>query len=126
MAGHGLVGDRYFDYKPDYKGQVTFFEWENLVSMWEALRVPPAERDPSATRRNVIVEGMDLNALIGQEFCLQGIRFLGTEECKPCNWMNGAIHPGARAWMEGRGGLRARILSDGVLCLDATRTLAAS
>ena len=29
--------------------------------------------------------------------------------------MDGAIHPGAEAWMRGRGGLRARILSDGVL-----------
>ena len=125
MAGHGLVGDRYFDHKPDYKGQVTFFEWENLVSMWETLQVPPDERDPSATRRNVIVEGMDLNALIGQEFCLQGIRFLGMEECKPCYWMNGAIHPEAEAWMRGRGGLRAKILCDGMLRLESTRTLAA-
>jgi MOSC domain-containing protein YiiM len=57
----------------------------------------------------------NLNALIGVEFELQGIRFLGTEECKPCYWMEQAFHPGAEAAMKGRGGLRARILTDGVL-----------
>lgn len=31
VAGKGLVGDRYFDREPDYKGQVTFFEWEVYV-----------------------------------------------------------------------------------------------
>jgi hypothetical protein len=25
VAGSGIEGDRFFDYKPDYKGQVTFF-----------------------------------------------------------------------------------------------------
>ncbi len=25
VAGRGLRGDRFFDFKPDYKGQVTFF-----------------------------------------------------------------------------------------------------
>ena len=114
-AGRGIVGDRYFDFKPDYKGQITFFEWENLVRMWGELGIPERERDPSATRRNVIVAGIDLNRLIGVTFELQGIRFVGTEECRPCYWMNGAIHEQAEEWMKGRGGLRARILSPGTL-----------
>ena len=115
VAGHGIRGDRFFDWKPDYKGQITFFQWEYLVQMWDELAVSSEQRDPSATRRNVVVAGCDLDALIGQEFELQGVRFLGTEECRPCYWMNGAIHPDAEAWMRGRGGLRAKILSDGRL-----------
>ncbi len=118
VAGRGIVGDRYFDYKPDFKGQITFFEVENLLRMWDELTIFPDQRDPAATRRNVIVEGLDLNALIGKEFEIQGVRFLGTEECKPCYWMNGAIHPDAEEWMKGRGGLRAKILSDGMLEVD--------
>lgn len=118
VAGRGIVGDRYFDYKPDFKGQITFFEVENLLRMWDELAIPLDRRDPAATRRNVIVEGLDLNALIGKEFEIQGVRFLGTEECKPCYWMNGAIHPEAEEWMKGRGGLRAKILSDGMLEVD--------
>lgn len=115
VAGRGIVGDRYFDFKPDYKGQITFFEWENLVRMWDDLGIAEPERDSSATRRNVIVSCIDLTNLIGVEFELQGVRFLGTEECRPCYWMNGAIHERAEEWMTGRGGLRARILSGGSL-----------
>lgn len=115
VAGRGIEGDRFFDYKPDYKGQITFFAWEDLQLMWEDLDLPVAQRDLSATRRNVIIEGADLAAWIGSDFELQGVRFSGVEECRPCYWMNGAIHPEAEAWMKGRGGLRARIRTDGLL-----------
>ncbi len=118
LAGRGIRGDRFFDYKPDYKGQITFYAWEDLVQMWGALGVPEESRDISATRRNVICTGLDLSGLIGMEFEIQGVRFLGTEECRPCYWMNGAIHPDAEAWMRGRGGLRAKIRSDGFLKPD--------
>ncbi len=123
VAGKGLRGDRYFNHKPDYKGQITFFDWDHLVRMWDELKVPPQLRDAAATRRNVLVEGIDLNSLIGCEFTLQGIRFMGTEECRPCHWMNRAIHPEAEPWMRGRGGLRARILDDGILRRDGSKPL---
>jgi MOSC domain-containing protein YiiM len=113
VAGRGIRKDRFFDFKPDYKGQITFFAWENLEKLWQELAVDL--RNPAATRRNVLTEALDLPDLIGKEFELQGIRFFGAEECRPCAWMNEAIHPGAEAWMKGRGGLRARILTDGVL-----------
>jgi len=118
LAGRGIRGDRFLDFKPDYKGQITFYAWEDLIRMWEDLGVSEAHRDLAATRRNVISEGLELGGLIGQEFEIQGVRFLGTEECRPCYWMNGAIHPEAEAWMRGRGGLRAKILSDGRLRAD--------
>lgn len=116
VAGRGIRGDRYFDYKPDFKGQITFFAWETLVALWEALGIPAELRDPAATRRNVITEGADLNAFIGVEFDVQGVRFFGTEECRPCYWMNNAFRDErAEAWLKGRGGLRAKILTDGWL-----------
>jgi len=120
VAGKGIRGDRFFEFKPDYKGQLTFFAWEDLQRLWDELGV--AERDPSATRRNVITAGVDLNSLIGAEFEIQGVRFRGVEECRPCYWMNSAIHPEAEAWMRGRGGLRAKILSNGVLRTEAGGT----
>ena len=73
---------------------------------------------PPRLRRNVIVEGADLSALIGQRFTLQGIELEGTEECRPCYWMDQAIGEGAETWLKGRGGLRCRILTDGVLRRD--------
>jgi len=118
VAGRGIVGDRFFDYKPDYKGQITFFEWRVLQEIWSALGVD--RHDPSAPRRNVIVENLDLSDLIGREFEIQGIRFAGVEESKPCYWMDQAIAPGAEAFLRGRGGLRAKILTSGWLSRDTT------
>jgi len=119
VAGRGIRGDRYFDLKPDFKGQITFFAWEVLTALWETLGLPPEQRDPAAPRRNVLTVGADLNALIGVEFEIQGVRFLGTEECRPCYWMNSAFRdPRAEDWLRGRGGLRAKILTDGWLRRD--------
>ena len=111
--GSGIVGDRYFNHKPDYKGQITFFAKETF----ERIRETFAREDlaSSVFRRNVITTGLDLNELIGVEFEIQGVRFAGTEEARPCHWMNRMIADGAKDALEGSGGLRARILSDGLL-----------
>ena len=106
-------GDRFLDFKPDYKGQITFFSMEVYEDLMARLGV--GDRPPSVFRRNVLTRGVDLNTLIGQEFTWQGVRFSGSEECSPCYWMNTAFAEGAHEALKGHGGLRARILSDGVL-----------
>ena len=116
VAGSGLKGDRYFDHKPDFKGQITFFEAETHESMADRFGV--YDKGPDTYRRNVIVEGVDLNEWIGKEFEIQGVRFYGTEEAKPCFWMNEAFHEGAEEALRGKGGLRAKILTDGILRRD--------
>ena len=113
VAGHGLRGDRNFDHKVNYKGQVTLFSQEVFAELCRDLGRPDAR--PAALRRNLLVSGTDLNELIGRQFELQDVRLEGTEECKPCYWMDEALGPGALAWLQGRGGLRCRILSDGWL-----------
>jgi MOSC domain-containing protein YiiM len=113
MAGRGIQGDRYFDFKDDYKGQITFFSSEVFEELCGALRVEDCSA--SLPRRNVITRGIDLNELIGKEFEVQGVRFFGTQECAPCYWMDRAIAPGAKEFLKGRGGLRAKILSAGTL-----------
>ena len=117
VAGKGLVGDRFFEWKENYKGQVTFFAHEVYEALCGQFGVSGVE--PSVFRRNVITQGVDLNHLIGQEFEVQGVRFLGTEESRPCYWMNQAFAEGAEQAMKGRGGLRAKVLSDGVLRRDS-------
>jgi len=113
MAGRGIRADRYFDFKNDYKGQITFFSLEVFDELCRALRIQ--ECLPALARRNVITRGADLNSLIGEEFEVQGVRFFGTEECRPCYWMDRALAPGAQEFLKGRGGLRAKILTDGAL-----------
>ncbi len=116
VAGRGLIGDRYLDHKEDFKGQITFFDW----SVYERIKsdFDLTELDPEKFRRNVLVEGIDLNTLIGKQFTLQGIEFEGVEECRPCYWMDEAVHPGVHEALKGHGGLRAKILTSGTLRVD--------
>ena len=111
VPGRGIEGDRFFDFKADYKGQVTFFSQEVYASLCEQLQIH--DKSPAAFRRNIICSGVDLNTLIGQEFEVQGVAFRGREECRPCVWMEQAFGGGAEAAMRGRGGLRAEIIGDG-------------
>jgi MOSC domain-containing protein YiiM len=112
-AGHGVEGDRFFDYKENYAGQITFFAWDIFVAAREKFAVPALS--PGAFRRNVVIEGVDVNTLIGRRFSVGGVEFEGTVESKPCYWMEQAVAPGAEEWLRGHGGLRAKILSDGPL-----------
>jgi MOSC domain-containing protein YiiM len=113
VAGRGIRGDRYFDFKDDYKGQITFFSLDVFDELCQTLGL--GQRSPAGARRNIIVRHADLKELIGQDFKLQGVRFHGMEECRPCYWMDRAIAPGAHEFLKGRGGLRAKILTDGQL-----------
>ena len=117
IAGRGVRGDRYFDFKDDYKGQITFFSLDVFDELCVALDLHDCS--PATARRNVITRGVDLNELIDNEFEIQGVCFYGTQECRPCYWMDRAFAPGAEVFLRGNGGLRARILSDGKLCSTA-------
>ncbi len=122
VPGRGLAGDRFFDHKPDYKGQVTFFEQEVYEALCEEFAV--FDRGVDAFRRNVVVSGQELKEWIGREFSLQGITFSGSEEARPCAWMDHAFCAGAEAALRGRGGLRARILTPGILRAEEYRGMA--
>ena len=111
VAGRGIRDDRYFDFRENYKGQITFFAAEVFAELVRHFGI--AEKSPGVLRRNVIVSGADLQKLIGVNFELQGVQFRGTAHCAPCYWMDTAFAPGAEKFLAGRGGLRARILTDG-------------
>ena len=114
VAGRGIEGDRFFDYKPDYKGQITLFDW----AVYERVRdeIVKGELDPKAFRRNVVVVGVDLNGLIDKRFTLGGLELTGSCECSPCYWMDRATgEDSVEEFLQGRGGLRCRILTDAVL-----------
>ena len=112
-AGMGIVGDRYYGYSEDYKGQVTLFSDEVAAALQEHFKIDNLDR--SVLRRNVLVSGVDLNSLIGKRFRIGETVFTGSEECTPCFWMNEAVSEGAHEWLKGRGGLRCRIEQSGSL-----------
>lgn len=115
LAGRGLRGDRYAEKRHNHKGQVTFISWHSIDEIRRRFDLP--DLPATAFRRNLIVSGINLAELVGRRFNIQGVEFEGTEECRPCGWMDRVIADGARTFMQEnfRGGLRAKILSDGVL-----------
>jgi len=55
-AGHGIGGDRFFDYREDYKGQITFFSQEVFEDVCRSLGAQ--SESAGVTRRNVIRKGL--------------------------------------------------------------------
>ena len=113
VAGRGIRGDRYFDFKEDFKGQITFFDAAVYEALKEKLNLPDLEA--SAFRRNVVMKGVDLNSLIGKRFRIGAVEFEGSEEAAPCYWMDRVCTDGAEEFLKDKGGLRARIRAGGML-----------
>ncbi len=120
MAGRGLRGDRHSLGKANRKGQITFMSESAIDEIRCEFDLP--QLPASVFRRNVIVRGVDLALLLNRQFVVQGVCFEGAQECKPCHWMDQVVAPGAARFMRQnfRGGLRAKILCDGVLKTNAT------
>jgi len=118
-AGLGIVGDRYFNQRAHRASSVSVQSAEALEAAAADLGVPvPGLRE---TRRNVLLRGADVDALVRVPFSLDSgdgpIRFGDVRACNPCAWMDTAIAPGAFKALRQRGGLRTGPLDDGVLRL---------
>jgi MOSC domain-containing protein YiiM len=66
-------------------------------------------------RRNVVVRGTDLNALVGRDFMLGTVRCRGRRLCEPCAHLDRLNDGGVLRPLVHRGGLRADIVSDGTI-----------
>lgn len=119
VAGRGIPGDRFFDWKEDYKGQVTLIDHSVIDDIRQHAENPDLR--PSAFRRNVVVSGVDLNGLVGRVFRLGDALLEGTQKCSPCYWMDEACgKAGTEKLMHDRGGLRCKILESGRIHLGET------
>jgi len=68
-----------------------------------------------ASRRNIITRGAPLNHLVGQEFDVGQVRLLGIRLCEPCSHLEGLTQKGVIAGLVHRGGLRAKVLTEGTI-----------
>ena len=66
-------------------------------------------------RRNVVTLGVRLNDLVGQEFCVGAVRIRGLRLCEPCSYLAKRSVPEVLKGLVHKGGLRAQILSEGVI-----------
>jgi MOSC domain-containing protein YiiM len=111
LAGRGLEGDRYVE-RPGTDGQVTLIESEHIEAFAQATGF--AMR-PDMPRRNIVTRGDRLNGLVGKRFRVGKAVFEAFELCEPCRIFQRNTHPEALRFFAGKGGLRARIVSGGVV-----------
>jgi len=109
-AGLGIVGDRYFGQRAHRTASVTVMAAESVERLGPGL-------DPADTRRNIIVRGLDIDSLRGEDFALGGILFRAHRPANPCAWMDVALAPGAFKALRGHGGMRCEPLTSGTLRL---------
>ena len=113
--GEGLEGDR-FSGKPDSKRQVTLIQAEHLDMV---AGVMGKERiDPSLTRRNIVVSGINLLALIDQQFQIGEVVLETTGHCYPCSRMEENLGPGGYNAMLGHGGITTKVIMEGIIRIN--------
>ncbi len=124
VPGRGLEGDRYFEARgsfsrwPGPHRDVTLIAEEALAEM---ARETDATLAAEASRRNVLVRGVPLNDLIKQRFSVGEVVMEGIRLCQPCKYLARiAGEPGVLPGLINRGGLRARILDEGVIRVGDT------
>lgn len=123
LAGKGLEGDRYYlgvgtySKTPGSGRQVTLIELESIEAIQRDYGVA---LPPTSARRNIVTQGVALNHLVGQRFCVGPVTFVGVRLCEPCAHLEGLTRQGVLRGLVHRGGLRADVLSDGVIQVGDT------
>jgi MOSC domain-containing protein YiiM len=112
VAGRGLEGDRYFDHEGTFSNPYSVGHDLTLI---EAEVVEDLGLAPEVPRRNVVTRGIDLNALVGRRFRVGEVECVGQRRCEPCAHLQRLTDPGLLRPLVHRGGLRADVLSDGVI-----------
>jgi len=117
LPGAGLEGDRYalkqgtfFKPLPDY--ELTLIESEAIEALKRDYQIEIAAGD---ARRNIVTSDVALNHLVGHEFQIGEVKIRGIRLCEPCSHLEGLTGKPVIKGLIHRGGLRAQILSKGVI-----------
>ena len=73
------------------------------------------ELSPLDARRNIATVGVPLNHLVWKEFYVGEVKLLGRRLCEPCFHLTTMTHALALGGLLHRGGLRAQILTEGII-----------
>jgi MOSC domain-containing protein YiiM len=117
-AGRGLDGDRYLANAgtwSDREGSgrhVTLLAREDVAAVTSAAGL---DVDEAALRRNLVTEGVDLDDLRDRTFRVGEVVLRGCRRAEPCSYLEGLTAPGVRVAFRHRAGLRAEVLTGGVL-----------
>ena len=117
VEGRGLRGDRYERQAGTFSNprgsgyDLTLVEAEAL----EELSSKGVELSPIEARRNIVVRGIALDDLIGRRFRVGEVECYGQRRCEPCSHLERLTRPGVLRGLVHRGGLRADVLSSGMI-----------
>lgn len=118
VAGRGLLGDRYALQEGTFSKPGHADREVTLIEI-EAIEAVAHEADlhlkPGHARRNLVTRGVPLNHLVGREFKVGSVRLKGIRLCEPCGHLEKLTMEGVKDGLHHRGGLRAQILTSGVL-----------
>ena len=113
----GLEGDRYAlgtgtFYKPEPAFELTLIEAEAIDALRRDYKI---ELTAGEARRNIVTRGVPLNHLVGREFLIGDVRLRGIRLCEPCDYLQKLTGKEVIRGLRHRGGLRAQILTEGVI-----------
>lgn len=114
LAGRGLEGDRYAAAAGTFASgrpgsDLTLIDADVLDELAAQVGAPIDHR------RNVVVRGLDVNALVGRTFTIGEVRCAGRRLCEPCAHLDRLNPADVLRPLVHRGGLRADILDDGIV-----------
>lgn len=116
VPGRGLEGDYFFrlnlDQNPGSGREITLIEIEALQAVNRDYDVG---LEPGESRRNILTRGISLNHLVGKKFMVGEVTLLGIRLCEPCSHLAGLTQKKVLPSLVHRGGLRAKILTEGTI-----------
>ena len=120
MPGEGIEGDRYAraNRPPNvHHGaghEITLVESEAIEALERDYQI---HLEPGQTRRNLTARGVPLNHLVDREFQVGEVRLRGVQLCEPCAHLERLLDKPVVPGLRHRGGLRAQVLTEGVIRL---------
>lgn len=115
MAGVGLDGDPYvaegIENEPGRGQQLTLITREEI----EGLAEEGVTLRPGESRRQLETRGVDLKSLIGKRFRVGEVECRGIRVCAPCQGLQNMTGKPVLLGLKGKGGLRADIVSTGMI-----------
>jgi MOSC domain-containing protein YiiM len=118
VPGSGLEGDRYYTNQGTYSNHpgdgrdLTLIESESLEALAAEAGI---HLDLRQSRRNLVTQGIRLNPLVGRTFRIGTVTARGVRLCNPCQHLEDLTQSGVLSGLVQRGGLRADILTPGVI-----------
>jgi MOSC domain-containing protein YiiM len=115
VAQRGLEGDRYFEANTgthDPADEITLITAEALR---RASTEHGVELDPGEHRRNIVVDGVDLLALVGRTVQVGGVSVEVMADNPPCRYLRDLTGKPVVTALRGGGGVRGRITTGGVI-----------